>query len=717
VRTAPRPRRSGACPVCEAHAESVFRIDGMDCPNEVAILERRLKGVPGIHDLEADVVGRRLRVAHDAALVRPEAIAAAVAETGMRAFPDGDGAPAPEPGARARLILLGLAAVALAAAAGAATAGAPPALVAGLSAAVVATAGVHTGRRAWASVRQRSLDIHVLMTVAVIGALALGDWVEAASVVFLFAVAQWLEARTLERARHAIRRLMDLAPAEATVRRGDSETRVPVDAIAPGDIVYVRPGERIPVDGVVVSGESEVNQAPVTGESLPVDRGAGESVFAGSINGHGALEVRATRAARDSTLARIIHLVERAQASRAPAQAFVDRFARVYTPAVLAVAAAVAVVPPLAGAGPASDWIYRALVLLVIACPCALVISTPVSIVSALAAAARRGVLVKGGVHLERAASIRAVAFDKTGTLTRGRLAVDEVRPLNGDSASAVLAAAASLERGSEHPIGRAIVRHAELRGLELAPATGFRALPGRGAQAKVAGRDVVAGSHRLFHEREWCSPALCEEIGAVEGDGRTAVMVAVDGQPVGVVTVADEARADGRAAVEALRAAGVSAVVMLTGDHPGTAATVAGGLGLDAVHADLMPQDKVRIVTTLRERYGPVAMVGDGVNDAPALAAADLGVAMGAAGSDAALETADVALMGDDLSALAYLVRLSRATLRNIRTNIAVALGLKALFLGLAIAGRATLWMAVFADMGASLIVIANGLRLTRAR
>jgi Cd2+/Zn2+-exporting ATPase len=714
VFTASQP---GNCPLCEAHAESVFRIEGMDCPNEAAILERRLKAVPGVHALQADIVGQRLRVAHDAARVDPAAIAAAVAETGLRAFPDDERAPAPEPGARARLILLGLAAAALAAAAVAASAGAPAPLVGVLSMAVVAAAGVHTARRAWASIRQRSLDIHVLMIVAVIGALALGDWFEAASVLFLFAVAQWLEARTLERARQAIRRLMALSPAEATVRRGGTETRVPVDTVAPGEIVYVRPGERIPVDGLVVSGESEVNQAPVTGESLPVLRGPGEPVFGGSINGHGALEVRATRAARDSTLARIIHLVERAQASRAPAQAFVERFARIYTPAVLAVAAAVALGPPLAGAGPAAAWIYRALVLLVIACPCALVISTPVSIVAALSAAARRGVLVKGGAHLERAASIRAVAFDKTGTLTRGRLAVHEVRPLNGDSTSAVLAAAAAVERGSEHPIGRAIVRHAERRGVELAPATGFQALPGRGAQATVAGRHVVAGSHRLFHERDWCSPALCEAIGAVEDGGRTAVMVAVDGQPVGLVAVADEARADGRAAVDALRAAGVPVVVMMTGDHPGTASAVARGLGLDAVHAGLMPEDKVRLVAALRERHGPVAMVGDGVNDAPALAAADLGVAMGAAGSDAALETADVALMGDDLSGLAFLVRLGRAALRNVRTNIAIALGLKAIFLALALAGQATLWMAVFADTGASLIVIANGLRLSRMR
>ena len=707
------------CSVCETHTETVFRVDGMDCANEVAILERRLKKMPGVHDLRADVLAQRLHVAHDGATLGSVAIAQAVAETGMRAFIEEGAQPAAAPAGldRVRTGLLVVAGAFVLLGGFASWRGWDHRLVAMLSLGAVLTAGPWTARRAWASLRTRTLDIHVLMLIAVVGAMALGDWVEAGSVIFLFATAQWLEVRSLARARHAITSLLDLAPLEATVRADGGERRTAVADLRAGDVIVVRPGEKIAVDGAVLHGESDVNQAPVTGESLPVPKAAGDTVFAGTINGHGALDVQVTRAGRDSTLARIIHLVEEAQSKRAPAQAFVDRFARVYTPVVLMVAALVAVVPPALLGQPAADWIYRALVLLVISCPCALVISTPVSIVSALAAAARAGVLVKGGVHLERAASLAGVAFDKTGTLTRGRLEVERVVPVNGHSEARVLSTAAALERRSEHPIGRAIVRHAERGGIEIPVAERFRALPGRGAEARVDGRDVLLGNHRLFHERELCSPELHAHLETFEAAGRTTVFLAIGGEPLGIIAVADQPRTNGREAIQALRDGGVSTVAMLTGDSRRTAEAVAGPLGLTEVHAELLPEDKVRVVGELRQRVGPVAMVGDGVNDAPALAAADIGIAMGAAGSDAALETADVALMGDDLSRVAFLVRLGRATLRNIKTNIALALGLKAIFLALAIAGQATLWMAVAADMGASLLVIGNGLRLTRAR
>lgn len=488
-----------------------------------------------------------------------------------------------------------------------------------------------------------------------------------------------------------------------------------VEAVTVGDVIVVRPGEKIPLDGCVVAGESHVNQSPVTGESLPVEKTPGAEVFAGTINGRGALDVEVTRLHRDSTLARIVHLVERAQAQRAPSQTFVDRFARVYTPAVLALAVLVATVVPFVLGGAWSDWIYRALVLLVISCPCALVISTPVSIVSALAAAARKGVLIKGGARLERLAAVRCVAFDKTGTLTHGRLRVVDVTAANGGGAPEVLRLAAALESRSEHPIGRAIVERAEQDRLAFAAPEGFQALPGLGAEGYVGGQHVVVGSHRLFDERGLCSPEVHVQLESLAAAGGSAVLVARGPETVGVISVADEPRESARAVVEMVRQQGIEHVVLLTGDHEAAARDLAASLAITDFRASLLPEDKVSAVEELRRRYGALAMVGDGVNDAPALATADVGIAMGVAGTDAALETADVALMADELAKIPFAIRLSRAAARNIRMNIALSLGLKAAFLVLAFAGAATLWMAVVADMGASLIVIANALRLLR--
>jgi Cd2+/Zn2+-exporting ATPase len=702
------------CAVCEIHAESIFKVEGMDCHEEVAILERRLKRLPGLEDLAADVISQRLRVKYDAAKLTAAAIAEAVAQTGMRAWLEHEEPVRATGSVRARRILVVVSGVALAAGLLTRLFDAPRALEVALLALSVVTGGLYTVRRALSAARTFSLDINVLMLVAVAGAVLIGEWFEAATVVFLFALAQFLEARSMDRARGAIRALMDVTPVEALVRRDGAERRVSVDEVAVGDTIIVKPGEKIPLDGRVAAGESHVNQAPVTGESLPIDKCPGDDVFAGTINGRGALEVTVTRPRRDTTLARIIHLVERAQAQRAPSQAFVDRFARWYTPAVLVLALAIASIPPLAGA-PAGPWLYRALVLLVISCPCALVISTPVSIVSALAAAARKGVLIKGGVHLERTGAVRCVAFDKTGTLTKGRLHVTDVEPLDGASAETVLGLAAALEIRSEHPIGRAIVRRAEAAGIAVAAGDSFQALPGRGAEARIAGSPAVVGSHRLFEERGLCSPKIHDRLDALAARGRTAILVARGSEAIGVIGVADELRESSRDAVDLLRQQGVRRVALLTGDNAETANAIAREIGVDEVRAELLPEDKVAAIEDLRRRYGTVVMVGDGVNDAPALATADVGIAMGAAGSDAALETADVALMADELLKIPYAVRLSRATVRNIRANIAFSLALKATFLGLAVAGIATLWMAVVADMGASLIVIANGLRLLR--
>jgi Cd2+/Zn2+-exporting ATPase len=714
---------TGTCTVCQLHAESTFKIEGMDCREEVAILERRFKNLVGLEDFSADVMGQRLHVKYDAARISTAAIADAVADTGMRAWLDREEVTAGiDRHVRLRQTLVWTSGVTLAMGmtwpltgidAGPVAAGrlAEWLFIVSVAAGIGATA-----RKAWTALRVGSLDINVLMIIAVAGAAVLGQWSEAATVVFLFGFAQALETRTMDRARHAIRALIDLAPADALVRDAAGERRVPLENIAIGAVIVVRPGDKVPLDGEVVAGRSAVNQAPITGESLPVEKAAGDAVFAGTINGRGALEVRVTRLQRDTTLARIIHLVERAQAQRAPAQTLVERFARVYTPAVIALAAAVAVVPPLVLGASWHAWVYRALVLLVVSCPCALVISTPVSIVAALAAAARRGVLIKGGVHLENASKVRCVAFDKTGTLTRGTPEIVEVVALDGTSTAEIVSLAASIEQRSTHPIAQAILDYASGASVHAAPGDAVSAIPGRGAEGTVGGRHVLLGNHRLFDERGLCTAPVHDRVLAIDATGKTAVIVACDERAIGIIVVADRARESGKDAVDLLRSQGIARIVMLTGDGAGTARAMAAELGVDEVRAELLPEDKVAAIEELRREHGSVAMVGDGVNDAPALALADVGIAMGAAGSDAALETADVALMADELLRIPFMFRLSRATVRNIRTNLAISIVLKAAFVAAAVGGVATLWMAVLADTGASIIVIANALRLLRA-
>jgi len=694
-----------ACPTCELHAEAVFRVEGMDCSEEVVILERRLKPLEGLESVSADLLGQRLHVKYDAAKLTTSVMVDAVGQTGMRMWLEHE-----EPAAsgadvrrRWRLVLASGGAIGAGLALSAAGQAAASAVLLTLAAAI---GGVFPARRAVAAVRSRTLDINTLMVIAVAGALVLGEFLEAATVVFLFAIAQWLEVRTLERARQAIHALLDLSPRDALVRHGGHEHRVPLEEIGLGDEIIVRPGDKVPLDGRVVQGAGDVNEAPLTGESRPVDKRPGDEVYAGTINGRGALVLRITRLARDTRLARIIHLVETAQASRAPVQSFVDRFARIYTPAVLALALAVALVPPLALGADAATWIYRALVLLVISCPCALVISTPVSIVSALSAAARNGVLVKGGAFLERLGAVRIVAFDKTGTLTRGDLRVVDVVTTDALPAAEVLHYAAAVESQSEHPVGRAIAEHARASAIPVHPAARFTALPGLGAEGEVRGQTVLVGNERLFAERGIAVP-----------DGKAGVFVAIGGRLAGSIALADRPRETAREAVELLRAQGVRRIVVVTGDRDDAARAIAAEVGADEHRAGLLPAEKHTLVGSLREQYGTLLMVGDGINDAPALAAADVGVAMGAAGSDVALETADVALMSDELLRLPYAIRLARATLRNVRTNVAISLALKAAFLVMAIAGSATLWMAVLADTGASVIVVGNALRLLRTR
>jgi Cd2+/Zn2+-exporting ATPase len=561
--------------------------------------------------------------------------------------------------------------------------------------------------------RSRQIDMNVLMTLAVAGAAAIGQWAEGALTIFLFSLGTALQTATLERTRQAVRSLIRLAPSEVRLIDASGEHLVPLQAVVPGDRLRLRPGERLPVDGTVEEGGAAADQAAVTGESMPVAKAPGDHVFAGSIVQGGTLVVRATSGAADNTIAKIIHLVEEAQAQRAPVESVVDRFAARYTPAVVALAILVAVLPPALGA-PLSTWVYRALALLIISCPCALVISTPVSVLAALTKATRRGVLVKGGAYLEQAARVKVVAFDKTGTITAGRPEVADVVALDGTPPRALLAMAAGVERGSEHPLAAAILARAETDAVTVPASERFRAMVGKGVRADVGGRTVLVGRPEIFGAAG-LQPRVVELLARLGADGRTTVLVGTPEAPEGAITVADPVRPGARQALAALRALGVERIVLLTGDNEVAALAAGAQAGVDEVRAGLLPADKVDAVRELQQRYGPVMMVGDGVNDAPALAAASVGVAMGAAGTDAALETADVGLMGDDLGALPALIALSRHSGRVIRQNIAVSVLVKAVFLVLAPLGLATLWMAVFADMGTSLAVTANGLRLQR--
>ena len=567
--------------------------------------------------------------------------------------------------------------------------------------------------------RNGALDMNFLMSVAALGAWIIGQQTEAAATLCLFAIAELLESFSMDRARHAIKALMELSPAEASVRRDGAEVRVPVADVRVGETVVVRPGEKVSVDGNVAVGRSSVNQAPITGESMPVDKAVGDDVFAGSLNGQGVLEVRSTKPASDTTLARIVHAVEEAQASRAPSQRFVDQFARVYTPAVVVIAVLLAVFPPLLGVGGWDEWTYRALTMLVVACPCALVISTPVSIVSGLAGAARGGVLIKGGAHLENLGRIDVVCLDKTGTLTEGRPTLSAIVAVGGRDERDVLRLALGVERYSEHPLARAIMDAGEARHIAVPASSDFEALVGRGARARVGAEVVGVGNQRLLADLgvDDADRSAQEALARLERDGTTAVAVVEGNRVVGVLGIADRVRPSARRALEHLREAGVRRIVMLTGDNAATAQAIATLVGVSEVHSQLLPGDKVRFVRELESEGARVAFVGDGVNDAPALAAASVGVAMGVAGSDVALETADVALMADDLEKLAFAVRLSRRTIGIIKQNLALSLAIKAVFLVLAVGGWATLWMAVVADMGGSLVVVANGLRARRSR
>lgn len=591
----------------------------------------------------------------------------------------------------------------------------PPAVVILLYLSSIVAGGWFIFPRTLYSVKNLKPDMNLLMTLAVAGAICLGYWLEAASVSFLFALALLLESWSVGRAKREITALLDISPPRARIvcpKDGDIE-EIAVGEVPVGATVVVRPGERIPLDGIVTKGSTTVNQSPITGESAPVPKGPGSDVFAGTINEETSIEFRSTKPASDTALARIIRMVEEGRSRRAPAEQWVEKFARIYTPLMLLVALGIALLPPLLSGGEWARWFYEGLVILVIACPCALVISTPVTIVAALSSAARNGVLIKGGAYLEAPAHLKAIAFDKTGTLTFGRPSVQKVIPVDDHTEDGLLANAAALELHSTHPFARAILDHAEKRGISPAYADSFTNFPGEGARGSIGGKTYWIGSYRMLESRQHKSPHFYEEASRLEEAGNSLVFMWCDDHVCGLVSVADEIRPEARATVAMLRNSGMEKIVMITGDNGRTAKLAARAAGIDDCRSELLPEDKVRIVTRLKEKFGGIAMVGDGINDAPAMAAATVGIAMAAMGSDAAIETADIALMSDDLSKIPWLIRHSKKTLTVIRQNILFALLVKTVFIGLAAAGIATLWGAIAADMGASLLVIFNGLRL----
>ena len=719
----------------EKMAKIALRIDGMDCAEEVATLRAELTPLDAVQNLSFDLLDRCMTVTYADDKLTPDDLVKAVNRTGMRATLDAEQRADVEEGSSwnrwGRTVMTTASGVLLAVgfalhatltgwrqAVGATEgAGVPwPARIAYLGAVIAGSWFV--APKAWAALRRLRPDMNLLMCLAVAGAIAIGEWFEGATVAFLFAVSLALESWSVGRARRAIAALMALTPPTARVidEMTGNEITVDVSQVPVGGRFIVKPGEKIPLDGRITNGHSTVNQAPITGESMPVEKKVGDEVFGGSINQDGAIEARAVKPASESTVSQIIKMVKEAQSRRSPSERWVESFARYYTPAIMILALLVAVAMPLF-AGDWGKWFYEALVLLVIACPCALVISTPVSVVAALASAARNGVLVKGGEFIELAAKLKAVALDKTGTLTEGRPAVNRLVPLSGHNEEELLEIATAIELRSEHPLAEAIVRHAEARGIRPAPVEGYQAIKGKGATAMLDGRSVWVGSHRYLEERGQETPEMHRQLEELASDGSSVVVIGEDGHVCGFISLADRLRSNTPDAVRAVRAAGVEHVIMLTGDNQPTAQAIARASGIDEFRAELLPQDKVRVVEELVAKYGTVAMVGDGVNDAPALARSSLGIAMGRGGTDAAIETADVAFMSDDLAKLPWLVRHGRRTLSIIRQNIAASIGIKVIFVILTFMGHASLWAAIAADMGVSLLVVFNALRLLSSR
>jgi len=710
--------------VSEGGAVTSLRISGMDCADEVAVLERVLKPIAGVRGVRANIIASKIAVNHEPAVTAQQLIDA-IAPTGMTASLAGAESreEATTDAQRNRAISVG--ASGLLTGIGLVlqwTNVASLAVRVAVFAAAIVAGSWFIFPKAVAALRRLMPDMNLLMTVAVIGAAIIGEWAEAAAVTFLFGLSEYLEAFSVQRARRAIESLMQLTPETALLKRGDTFEEVSVEQVNVDDIFAVKSGARLPLDGQVINGASAVNQAPITGESMPVEKQAGDEVFAGTINGEGSLEVRATKRASDTMLAKIIHLVEEAQSQKAPSQRFVDVFAKYYTPAVMVLALLVFLGPPLVFGGDWSTWTYRALVLLVIACPCALVISTPVSIVSGLTAMARRGVLIKGGAFLESIGKLRALALDKTGTITEGRPRVREIFRFSDSTDQDIVRIAAAIDTHSDHPLALAVVNYARERGTEFPRSQNYQSRSGKGAEAQIDGHRYFVGNHRFTHEMAICSDEIERQLDDIQTRAQSVVVVGhmphadCKGEVLGILAIGDAIRGNAAQAIRDLHTAGIRKVVMLSGDNRRTVDAIAREVGIDEAHGDLLPDQKIERVRALLAEHKYAGMIGDGVNDAPAMAVATVAIAMGAAGTDTAIETADIALMKDDLSKIAETIQLGRRTLRIIQFNIAFALAIKAVFLILALIGYTSLWLAIAADTGATLVVIANALRLLRA-
>lgn len=698
---------------------SVFRVSGMDCADEIAAIQKAL-AIADVYRVDSSLMSSTVTVDHAPSLSE-DSLKRKIESTGVKVLPSGQEEETQLE--RRRIYLVAIAGVFTALGVAAGFIGAPTLVNISLTTLAVLFGGSLIFPKTLRALRSRQLDMNVLMTVAVVGAFAIGDYAEGASVVFLFALSELLEAYSVTKARRAIKEVLDLAPKTATRIGADGGVEeVAVKEVAVGDLLLVKSGEKIPLDGTVEEGVSLVNQAPLTGESVPVEKSKGQSVFGGTVNETSVLKVRVGSLASDSKVAQVIRLIEQAQKEKAPAQRFVDSFARIYTPLVFFAAIAVFLLPPLLMGQAWNEWLYRALVLLVVACPCALVLSTPVSIVSGLTALARKGVLVKGGAFLETLGKLKAVAVDKTGTITEGKPAVLAVYAINDTPEAEIVRVAAAVEQLSSHPLAQAVVRYAKEKSVPIEAAGNFKNIVGKGAEAVVKGHEYFMGNHRFAHELGVCVPALEERLAKLEEEALSVIVVGhrphagCRGEVLGVIALGDPVRKNSARAVQALKESGIQSVVMLSGDNRKTAAAIAAKVGIDEVKGDLLPEDKVAAIKELTAKYGHVAMIGDGINDAPALAAASLGIAMGAAGTDTALETSDVALMRDDLEQVAVAIRQGRRALNIIRFNIGFALAVKAAFLVLAFSGETSLWLAVAADTGTSLLVIANAMRLLRA-
>lgn len=696
-----------------ASEKNVYRLQNLSCTSCAAKFEKNIRQIDSVEDVQLNFGASKLTVAGNASILQLEE---AGAFDGIKVFPEKQRIikqHTPFWKKRENQTTIASLVLLLAGYAVSTANGDNNWLSIALFLSAIIIGGFSLMKEGLTNLFKLEFDMSTLMTIAVIGAALIGDWAEGAVVVFLFSVSEALESYSIDKARNSITSLIEVAPTTATVLRDNHEFEVDVEDLRIHDVILIKPGQKIAMDGEVIQGDSSVNQAAITGESVPVHKVLGDEVFAGTLNEEGAMHVRVTKLAEDTTIAKIIHLVEEAQAEKAPTQQFVDRFARFYTPAILLISLLIMIIPPLLMGGVWGEWFYKGLVVLVVGCPCALVISTPIAIVTAIGNAARNGVLIKGGIHLEETGQIKVVAFDKTGTLTEGRPEVTDVVTVSSLTEDQIVQKAASIEKFSQHPLASSIMRAAQKLPLELLPVHQFQSITGKGAKAMIGEQLVHVGSPKLFREMNTVEESIEQQILTLQKQGKTVMLLWSEAGLEGMIAVADQVRKSSLQVIQKLHEMGKK-TVMLTGDNQSTALAIGAQLGLSEVKADLLPNQKVEMIKSLGQ-YGKVAMVGDGVNDAPALATANIGIAMGGAGTDTALETADIALMADDLEKLPYTIKLSSRTKQIILQNISIALGLKVIALLLIIPGWLTLWMAVMADMGATVIVVLNSLRLMK--